>query len=372
MKEWTIQELAQRLASGEPVRVLDIREAEEYEEWHIPGSSNLPTYMAINQGDLDAFSRHIESLPKDRPIVTVCRQGNTSQHAVRLMEAQGLDAVNLKGGISAWGTLWTRAEMDMPGGDARIFLQIRRNGKGCLSYLFGDRGEAAVVDPSIAAEDYVALAQEYGLKITRVLETHVHADHVSRARQLCSLSGASLHMAANERVNYPYHPVADGEHLSVGGIQVRVLTTPGHTHESVSYLLEDAFLLSGDTLFTNGVGRPDLEKGDEGVDESAELLYLSLHDRLLTLPGSVRAFPGHTSAGLGFDGAVVEASLGRLATEIELLAVDRSEFTRLVKARLTKHPPNYTHIIAVNEGKLELGGVSPFALEAGPNRCAVA
>jgi glyoxylase-like metal-dependent hydrolase (beta-lactamase superfamily II)/rhodanese-related sulfurtransferase len=371
MKEWSIQELAQRLAAGELLSVLDIRESQEYEEWHIPGSTNLPTYMAINQGDLGAFSRHIESLPRDRPIVTVCRQGNTSQHAVRLMEAQGLDAVNLKGGISAWGTLWTGAVIDMPGGDKRTFLQIRRNGKGCLSYLFGDRGEAAVVDPSITAEDYVALAQEHGLKITRVLETHVHADHVSRARQLCSLTGASLHLATNQRVSYPYHPVADGEPLTVGGIAVRVLTTPGHTHESVSYLMENAYLLSGDTLFTNGVGRPDLEKGDAGVEESAELLYLSLHDRLLSLPGSVRVFPGHTGAGLGFDGAVVEASLGQLADEIELLAVDQAEFTRLIRARLTKHPPNYTHIIAVNEGKLELGGISPFALEAGPNRCAV-
>ena len=372
MQEWTIEELAHRLRAGEKVSVLDIREADEYRDWHIPGSSNLPTYMAINQGDLDAFRRHVGNLPTDRPIVTVCRRGNTSKHAVRMMEAHGLEAINLIGGILAWGSLWTQASIGLPGADDRVFAQVRRNGKGCLSYLFGARGEAAVVDPAIDAEAYVAIAHERGLKITRVLETHVHADHVSRGRLLCELTGASLHMASNKRVTYPYEAVSDTERLTVGGLVVTVLATPGHTHESVSYLLEDAFLLSGDTLFTDGVGRPDLERGDAGVDESAELLYASLHERLLGLPDSVRVFPGHTGVAIGFDGVPVEAPLGSLIGQIELLAVERAEFVNLIKARLTKHPPNYRQIISVNEGRLELGLVSPFDLEAGPNRCAVA
>lgn len=371
MPEWTIEELALRLKAGEAVSVLDIREVEEYRDWHIPGSSNLPTYLALNRGDFEAFARHVGTLPADRPIVAVCRRGNTSRHAVRIMEAHGLEAVNLIGGILAWGSLWTQASIGLRGDSERTFRQLRRNGKGCLSYLFGARGEAAVVDPAVDAEAYVAIAADRGLTITRVLETHVHADHVSRARRLCEITGASLHMAANGRVKYPYQAVTDGEQFAVGGMAVRVLATPGHTQESVSYLLEDTFLLTGDTLFIDGVGRPDLERGDAGLDESAELLYTSLHERLLGLPGSVRVFPGHTGAAIGFDGVPVEATLGSSRGQIELLGVDRTKFVKAIRARLAKHPPNHQQIVAVNEGILDLGSVSPFDLEAGPNRCAV-
>jgi len=195
---------------------------------------------------------------------------------------------------------------------------------------------------------------------------------VSRARALCEITGAVLYMAANGRVVHPYSPVSDGDRLSVGGLGVAVLSTPGHTHESVCYLVEDLYLLSGDTLFIEGIGRPDLERGQTGMDESAAQLHDSLYERLFRLPPSLRVFPGRTGPEIGFDGVVVEASLGTLRDRVELLGADRVEFTARIKERLAAPPPNYRHIIMVNEGKLDLDLLSAIELEAGSNRCAIA
>jgi glyoxylase-like metal-dependent hydrolase (beta-lactamase superfamily II) len=371
MKEISGDEFKQMLESGKPVAVVDIREANEYTDWHIHNSTNIPVYNALNRGNTDALTPHIKTLPNDRPIVTVCRMGNTSKYAAHILESSGYDAFSLIGGMRGWSTMWSEARIQLEARTDAVFFQVRRNGKGCLSYMLGSHGEAAIVDPCVDESVYIQITKREGLMIKHVLETHVHADHLSRARALCQATDAQHKLPTNKRAIYPYTPIRDGDKLSIGGgISIEVIATPGHTGESVCYLVEGEALLTGDTLFVESVGRPDLEKGDAGANAGANMLYHSLQERILKLPDSVQIYPAHYSQPIGFDGAPVSAELSQLKTTIDLLATSEENFVQSILSSLRAKPPNFHAIIAINEGKADLGLTNPIDLEAGPNRCA--
>jgi len=376
------QTLLQRLHAGDHLDVVDIREANEYNDWHIAGASNLPTYIALNRQMYQPFIDQVQSYPKDRELVMVCRRGNTSKLAVLLAEQFGYKALSLQGGMADWSNAWSVAPVNPDGrslqNSAATFLQIRRDGKGCLSYLLGTAGEAAVFDPNIEDEAYLELAAQAGLKIRWIFETHIHADHLSRAPSLLQKTGATLVMpaASSRRTAKPFQPIQDGETLRLGDIEIRALATPGHTTESACYLVNNEVLISGDTLFVESIGRPDLEKGDAGAAQGAELLFDSLHQRLLPLPDAVQIFPAHYSGAINYDAAPLTARLGDLRAKISLLQAEKEAFVKTVVAALPPKPPNHEMIISINEGKTPFdfsGGdmMSPADLEAGPNRCAV-
>lgn len=368
------QTLLRRLHAGEAIDVVDIREANEYSGWHIAGASNVPTYMALNRQNYQPFLEQITSYPKDRELVMVCRRGNTSKLAVLLAEQLGYKAISLQGGMADWSNAWTVAPAKLQNA-AATFLQIRRDGKGCLSYLLGADGEAAIFDPNIEDNAYVELAGKAGLKIRWIFETHIHADHLSRARSLAQKTGATLIMPATSalRTSLPFQPIQDGETFRLGAIEVRAIATPGHTTESTSYLIDNEALISGDTLFVESIGRPDLEKGDAGATKGAELLFNSLHERLLPLPDAVQIFPAHYSGAIKFNTAPLTAQLGDLRGKIGLLKAEKEAFVKTVVASLPAKPPNHEMIISINEGKtrFDWNFMSPTDLEAGPNRCAV-
>ena len=320
MKEMTGDDLKQLLESGKPVAVVDIREANEYSDWHIHNSTNIPVYNALNSGNTDALIPHIDTLPNDRPIITVCHRGNTSKLAAHILESSGYDASSLIGGMRGWSTMWSEARIHLAARKDVLFLQIRRNGKGCLSYLLGSHGEAAIVDPCVDESVYIQIAKREGLMIKHILETHIHADHLSRARALCRTTGAQHLLPTTNRAAYSFTPMNDRNKLHIGEVSVEVIATPGHTGESVCYLVEGEALLTGDTLFVESVGRPDLEKGDAGADAGARMLYRSLQERILRLPDLVRIYPAHYSQPLGFDAVPVRAELGELKSTIDLLS----------------------------------------------------
>lgn len=370
MKEISHADLTRRLTDGEDVTVLDIRESDEFKDWHIAGSVNLPIYNAIAHGDYPVAEEHLKAatLDNNKPIVAVCRTGQTSQVAARALHALGFDAASLTGGMRAWSAAWTEARIPFDDG---VLLQIRRNGKGCLSYLLGTNGEAAVIDPCIDPEAYTSVAEHEGFRITHVLETHVHADHISRARALCEATGAQLCIAKNDRAQFEYNALNDGDSLSVGDLLITVIATPGHTGESVCYEVSGKILLSGDTVFADNIGRPDLEKGNEGAAAGATMLYESLHTRVLTLADGILVCPGHTSESIGFDGTPICATLQDIKPKVSLLKLEKHAFVAEVTGALGAKPPNFERVIAVNEGRTELGWLDPLELEAGPNRCAV-
>jgi glyoxylase-like metal-dependent hydrolase (beta-lactamase superfamily II) len=240
---------------------------------------------------------------------------------------------------------------------------------GCLSYLIGSGGDASVIDASLPADIYVDLAAQHGWRIRYALESHIHADHVSRARQVVERTGATLLVPTQDRAKFPFTPIRDGDRIVWGRATLRALHTPGHTAESTSYVLNGRAVFTGDTLFVNGVGRPDLHADAEGARQRAALLFHSLK-RLGTLGSHVILLPAHTSEPVAFDGKPVCARLDDAATWLREWLVSESAFVDRVVARLPPTPPNFARIVELNEaGRFPDGDATD--LEAGANRCAV-
>jgi len=358
-----LRELLEREAA---VTVLDVRPAAERAEWAIPGSVHVDAYDALRRGDPTALADFHPT--NGRRVVTVCAAGKTSMLAAERLRARGLDAVSLEGGMRAWSLAWNTAELPCPESTAWI-VQLRRTGKGCLSYLIGSNGDAVVIDASLDPQVYHRVADEHGWRIRTVLETHVHADHLSRARGLAADTGARLCLPTTDRISFQYAPLNDGDTVRVGSAGLRVFHTPGHTPESACYLLDERALFTGDTLFLAAVGRPDLEATTEQSRSRAHVLHASLQ-RLVALPPETVVLPAHTSEPVAFDGRPISATLREVQQRTSLLRETEESFVSQILTRLPPTPPNHHRIVALNEaGTLP---DDPTELEAGANRCAVA
>jgi glyoxylase-like metal-dependent hydrolase (beta-lactamase superfamily II) len=359
-REITATELAERLgAEGAPF-VLDVRNPDEHAAWKIPSARNIP---------LDELADRLDELPRDAELVVHCSAGGRSAQASALLVESGFRVADLAGGMHAWAEVYDTAEL--AAGDATV-VQVRRRGKGCLSYVVGAGDAAYVVDPSTDVDVYERLAAERGWRITRVFDTHLHADHVSGARLLASRAGAALHLNPADAFEFEFTPLRDDDRFALpGGAQfaVSVLHTPGHTEGSTIFRVGDDAVLTGDTLFVDGVGRPDLA---ERAEEFAANLYRSLSERVLTLDGEVVVLPGHYGEDVDVrSGTVVGATIAELVRRLQPLGYDEAAFVRWAAAETADRPPNYVEIIHANMGRPRLAADDLRRLELGPNRCSV-
>jgi glyoxylase-like metal-dependent hydrolase (beta-lactamase superfamily II)/rhodanese-related sulfurtransferase len=237
------------------------------------------------------------------------------------------------------------------------FKQMLDERCGCASYLIASRKslEAAVVDPALLIDQYEALLQERGFKLRYVIDTHVHADHVSGGRRLAARHQAELCLHESARVTYPFRPLKDREELELGQLRFRVVHTPGHRPELISLLVinpprspEPSMVLTGDSLLVGDVGRPDFGGGD------AEDQFRSMA-RLLELPDWVSVFPGH------FEGPCGKGMCGRPSTTIgferlfnPVLHLDHGAFVSAITSGIPPRPLNMVAIEATNRGAADL------------------
>ena len=170
----TAESLLSLFSTAEAPFLLDVREPDEFAEWTIPNAVNIP---------LGTLESRLSEMPGDQAILVICAKGARAQAGAELLATHGIDAAVMDGGMAAWATTYDSVEVALAGATV---VQLRRRGKGCLSYLVGAGSEAAVIDPSMDIDRYIKLAAKHGFRITHVFDTHLPADHVSGGRALAA------------------------------------------------------------------------------------------------------------------------------------------------------------------------------------------
>jgi hydroxyacylglutathione hydrolase len=237
-----------------------------------------------------------------------------------------------------------------------FFQQFYLNCLAHASYFIADGGEAAVVDPQRDVQQYIEVAAWIGAKIKYVIETHLHADFVSGHRELAARTGATIVFGARAAAELPHRSVSDGSVLPLGSVELRALETPGHTPESICWVVVEkgrpTKVLTGDTLFIGDVGRPDLA-GARGFtpEQMAGMLFDSLHTKLLTLPDDVEVWPAH-GAGSACGRNIskeTSSSIGiQRLTNYALRPMPREEFIGMMTAGLTPPPRYFPRDVEIN------------------------
>jgi glyoxylase-like metal-dependent hydrolase (beta-lactamase superfamily II)/rhodanese-related sulfurtransferase len=390
---WSPAKLYRHLNEGSQFAILDVRNQSEFNAWKIDGkfpidTVNIPYYDLLDMEDDDeelatAVARAIpkrlkDRLPQSGPILAVCAKGETSPHVAEGLRRLGYQAFNLEGGMVAWGDHYEmRVVEETP---QFTILQISRPARGCLSYLLASGGEAMVVDPARHIKIYTRLAAERGWRIKAVIDTHLQADHLSGGVALAMAAGVdywlhpydSIHPDDLLPATFPFRYLEDKMTFTLGNVRVRALHLPGHTLGMINLLVDDHFLLTGDTLFIGSIGRPDLGgKAKTWVP----LLYRSLQ-QVLALPDHTVVLPAHFSHMHDADDqGRYRATISALRSHNEglrMLSQGLAAFSTYIEESLPEHPQSYDDIRRVNTGLLQVDEAKASELELGRNRCALA
>ena len=399
------EDLKKKIDNDENIFLLDVRTPQEYEAWRISYDKYVNPKLIPVDRLFVSDPILLKEIPKDKEIVTVCAHGNRSLIAANILNQLGYNVKSVKGGMAGWNKVYDAAEIPVPKEAPFKIWQIRRISKGCMGYIISSKEDklAAVIDPSREIyEAFLKTAKDNELQITKLLDTHQHADHVSGIVKLIktitttetNVEQTFAYFSSLEEYDPSSSPlknivyVKDGDRIDIGNkVTLRAIYTPGHTNGSMSFLIEytlrdnnknnindknlkHSYLFTGDTLFVDGVGRPDLR--DQSV-KFAELLYDTYHNKILQLDDDTVILPAHfngTSIALKHTVPILQ-TLGTIKKKIKFLSMDRKEFIQYINDTVPPRPMNYRTIISINKQMLPYDEIEMPDLEAGPNSCMV-
>jgi glyoxylase-like metal-dependent hydrolase (beta-lactamase superfamily II) len=372
------EELVLRVESGDAFRLLDVRANTATGRIDIVPEAR---YVNIRGSQVMAMGDDVRTaVPNGDPIAVVCERGNSSKQVAAHLVDLGYRAQSVKGGMAAWGmAVVPRPLTPPPGFD--VFLQFDRVAKGATGYLLGAGSEAVIVDPPRKAQPYLEAARDRGLKVVAVADTHAHADYISGGPGVSRALGVPYYLhPADAILPYDGTPAKldftkadEGTEIRVGGTGLRVVHTPGHTEGSVTYLAgtgPGAVALTGDFIFVNSIGRPDLGGKAEAWTKN---LWKSLERARREWPGTLRLYPGHYASDAEREG---DRSVGRSFSAIQernepVGMRDESAFTAWVLKKVGGSPETYRRIKAVNLGLVEVWDMEAQELDIGKNECAL-
>src|ERR671912_449577 len=366
------EELKKKIDNNENIFLLDVRTPQEYEAWRISYENhNNPKLIPVDRlfmNDPTLF----KEIPKEKEIVTVCAHGHRSMIAAKILHQLGYNVKSVKGG---------------------------------MGYIISSKKDktATVIDPSNEIyESFLKITQDNKLQITQLLDTHQHADHVSGIVKLVKTLTTETNMekirlyfssledydtSKTELKNIMYVKGEDKINID-DKVTLRAIHTPGHTNGSMSFIIEyspndnnnnnnvndknstNSYLFTGDTLFVDGVGRPDLR---DQAKKFAGLLYDTYHKIILQLPDDTVVLPAHfngTSIALKHRVPILE-TLGTIKKRVKLLSMTKDEFIDYIADTVQPRPGNYRTIISINKKMLPHDEIEMADLEAGPNSCAI-
>lgn len=369
----TAKELTRKVLAKEKLFILDVRNENDFSDWKIEGESidiiNIP-YFDL----LDGVDQALDQIPEGTPLLVVCaKEGSSKFVAEQIAEAGRTQVHYLQGGMKAWSEHIEPVKIGELNGGGALY-QFVRIGKGCLSYMVISKGEAAVIDTLRMTHEFEQFAKEQGAQIKHTLDTHLHADHISGGRTLAERTGATYWLPPKdaEEVTFKYEKLEEGRDISVGSTTIRIqpIYSPGHTIGSTSFIVDDQYLLTGDILFIESIGRPDLAgKAEDWVGDLRQTLYSrykGLSQDLVVLPAH---FGKVTELG---EGGRVMAKLADLYHNNPGLNIQQEdEFRRTVTENLPPQPNAYQEIRQTNMGRITPTEEEQREMEIGPNRCAV-
>src|SRR5205809_682763 len=290
-------ELARRLDQGEHVQLLDIRSAERVAQGRVTFGAVLD-FRALPAAQIYRLpSLAPLELDPAAPVAVICGHGNSSQPATRFLRERGFEAYSVTGGMAAWETVYLPRRLS-PTPSLQHVVQLDRVGKGSLSYVLVSDGDAVVVDPGRHLRPYEALLKELGATAAAVIDTHMHADYLSGARAAAArwhvpyfvhpADARSPYDGAEGR--FAHQPLTDGDTNAFGRATLLPTHVPGHTLGSTALIADEALALTGDFLFVQSVGRPDLA-GQR--DAWTARLWDSLERARREWPGDLLVLPAH-------------------------------------------------------------------------------
>ncbi len=365
-------EVAKKVVNNEPIFILDVRNGDAFADWKIEGGNiqylNRP-YFDL----LDGVEEVVSELPTDRDVLVVCAKEGSSVMVAEMLSEEGVHAAYLEGGMKAWSEHLEPVKVGDLSNGGELY-QFVRLGKGCLSYMIISEDEAAVIDATRMTTIFLDFAQEKGASIKHVFDTHLHADHISGGRAIAQATGATYYLPPKdaEGVMFEYAALENGLEISIGHakLEIEALYSPGHTIGSTSFIVDSQYLMTGDILFIDSIGRPDLAGlAEDWVGDLRESLYT----RYQELANDLIVLPAHFMIidELNQDGSVAK-KLGDLFKENHGLNIsDEQEFRELVTKNLPPQPNAYQDIRKTNMGQITPDEEIQREMEIGPNRCAV-
>ncbi|MCS7165512.1 MAG: MBL fold metallo-hydrolase [Candidatus Calescibacterium sp.] len=385
----TPEQLYEKMRKDEKITIIDLRSPEKYNAHKIEGKNNFSIFniyyaQMLESGDLDKdMTNYIEKnfptmFSKNEELYIVCDQGSTSEIFTKNLLKLGYNAYNIQGGMQNWFNYYDyKTVVESP--ELSIY-QISRISRGDLSWVIISNGEATIIDPLRHVEKYTDFINQKGAKIKFILDTHIHADHISGGPKLSRMLNVPYYFHPYDAI----HPIdvmigkvqfsfaKEGDVLTLGSAKIKVLHVPGHTLGNLVYLVNDKYLFTGDTIFIQSVARPDLGgRGETWAPMHADSLY-----RLVNLGDDILVLPAHFSkiSEANNEGLFVE-KLGVLKKSNEALSIlinnGKEEFVKYILSSLPTFPKEYIDIKRVNIELIEVDEERAQELETGKNICAL-
>ncbi|MBT4555355.1 MAG: MBL fold metallo-hydrolase [Candidatus Marinimicrobia bacterium] len=376
LESYSANDLFEFLTNREEMLILDVRNEEDFERFNVEGPypfemANVPYFDFMEEEEAS-----VAKVSRRQPIKVVCAKEGSAQYVGEILVNHGFNDVGyLTGGIKTWGNMLVPKRLN-PLSDEYALYQFIRPGKASCNYGLIYQGEMVIFDPSRNYNFYQSFANSHNAKIVRTFETHLQADYISGSKQIANATGAEImaHVGDFSNASFQYSEVHDGETFALGdnGPVVKVMHSPGHTPGSTSYIIDDKFFISGDTIFILSVGRPDL--GGKAKEWSA-MLYDTLTNKVQALDKNLNVLPGHfmkwTEAN---DQLLFSEKLENIIDQnASVYALDSlGKFTEFIMDNMRKSPEVYNEIRKVNSGWLDVDIDEADIMDLGKNECAAA
>ena len=376
LKSYSSDDLFSFLIQKEDVIILDVRNEEDFGQFSVEGPFpfdmvNVPYFDFMEEEDAS-----VAKVSYDKPVKVVCAKEGSAQYVGEILMNHGFkDVAFLTGGIKTWGNMLTPKRIN-PESDDYALYQFIRPAKASCNYGLLYKGEMVNFDPSRNYDFYHSFSDSQNVKIVRTFETHLQADYISGSKKIADVTGAEIMANAGDfkDASFQYSGVKDGESYSVGGDgpEIKVLHSPGHTPGSTSYIIDDKYFITGDTVFILSVGRPDL--GGK-AEEWSVMLFDTLTNKVQNLDKKLKVLPGHfMDWNEANDSLLFVENLGEVIhRNAGIFKIDTPEiFTQYIMDNMRKSPEIYGEIRKVNVGWLDVDMNEADIMDLGKNECVAA